>query len=138
MCALGVRAVVVALVVVLTGWLCHVACVAVPVVQALLSMSQVEAEEVHFAVGQALVEAGSGLLPRFKDAPLGFGRAKEGEEEGGADSDAGHRQPHDHPTSRVGDQAGITSHGGAHSGGHVADDDRTSARGASIGAAQPG
>ena len=88
LCALGVRAVVVALVVVLTGWLCHVACVAVPVVQALLSMSQVEAEEVHFAVGQALVEAGSGLLPRFKDAPLGFGRAKEGEEEGGADSDA--------------------------------------------------
>ena len=90
LCALGVRW---WWRVVLTGWLCRVAwrgvaCVAVPVVQALLSMSQVEAEEVHFAVGQALVEAGSGLLPRFKDAPLGFGRAKEGEEEGGADSDA--------------------------------------------------
>lgn len=43
--------------------------------QSLLSMSEVEAEEIHFTVGQALVEAASGLLPRFKDAPLGFGRA---------------------------------------------------------------
>ena len=43
--------------------------------QSLLSMSEVEAEEIHFTVGQALVEAASGQLPRFKDAPLGFGRA---------------------------------------------------------------
>lgn len=46
-----------------------------------MSTSVIPSEEIHFAVGQALVEASTGRMPKLGSAPMGFARPDDAEQE---------------------------------------------------------